>query len=324
MLKDYDAIIVKILEENLGKVVSGEELAINLGISRVALWKRIKKLKDSGVPIKSVERKGYMLTEIPDLLIKPLVLSKLKNQVIGKNYIYFDIIDSTNRYAKEEALKGAPHGTVVVADSQTKGRGRLGRSWFSPKGKNLYFSIILRYNIPILIAPQLTFTASVAVCETLRTFGVNALIKWPNDIFASGKKICGILNELVAKEKTCEFLIIGIGVNVNIEKKEFPSELREIATSVYQETGKKVLRRAILVLILENLEKWLKEFEKKNTHLIFRYWREHNYTLGKKIRVDNKLEGTAIGVTPYGELLLKDEHGKLHRISSGDVEIITK
>ncbi len=321
-LLDKDVLILKILREREGEVVSGEELAIILGISRVALRKRIYKLKEGGIPIKVVDRKGYVLESIPDILVPPLVLSELNTQVIGTKYLFFEVVDSTNLLAKNMAAKGEAEGTVIAADYQTKGRGRLGRKWFSPKGKNLYFSVILRPPVSAALVPQLTMLSSVAVCEALRDMGVNALIKWPNDVFVKGRKICGILNEMEIKEGKVDFVILGIGLNVNVEEEDFPSDLRNVATSLSIELGYEVSRREVFVKILELLDKWYVRFLKGERKELFYFWREHNYTLGKRVLVDGKLEGFAIGVTPYGELLIRSDDGEVVKVSAGDVDII--
>ncbi len=321
-LQDKDVLILKILREREGEVVSGEELAIILGISRVALRKRIYKLKEEGIPIKVVDRKGYVLESVPDILIPPLVLSELNTEVIGTKYLFFEVVDSTNLLAKNMAAKGEAEGTVIAADYQTKGRGRLGRKWFSPKGKNLYFSVILRPPVSAALVPQLTMLSSVAVCEALRDMGVDALIKWPNDVFVKGRKICGILNEMEIKGGKVDFVILGIGLNVNVKEDDFPSDLRNIATSLSIELGYEVSRREVFVRILELLDKWYVRFLKGERKELFYFWREHNYTLGKRVLVDGKLEGFAIGVTPYGELLIRSDDGEVVKVSAGDVDII--
>ncbi len=321
-LQDKDVLILKILSEREGEVVSGEELAIILGISRVALRKRIYKLKEEGIPIKVVDRKGYVLESVPDILVPPLVLSELNTEVIGTKYLFFEVVDSTNLLAKNMAAKGEAEGTVIAADYQTKGRGRLGRKWFSPKGKNLYFSVILRPPVSAALVPQLTMLSSVAVCEALRDMGVDALIKWPNDVFVKGRKICGILNEMEIKGGKVDFVILGIGLNVNVKEDDFPSDLRNIATSLSIELGYEVSRREVFVRILELLDKWYVRFLKGERKELFYFWREHNYTLGKRVLVDGKLEGFAIGVTPYGELLIRSDDGEVVKVSAGDVDII--
>ncbi len=321
---DKDVQIIKILSERVGELVSGEEMAISLGISRVALRKHIYRLKEKGIPIEVYERKGYKLSHIPDMLIPPLVLSQLNTEIIGNKYLFFDVVDSTNNIARKMAEEGEKEGTVIAADYQTKGRGRLGREWFSPKGKNLYFSVILRPPISVSLAFQLTMLSSVAVCRALRKRGLDALIKWPNDVYVSGRKICGILNELESKKEKVEFVIIGIGVNVNVNLSEFPVELRDRATSMLIELGHPVNRRELLIDILTFMDQWYLKFLKGEKRELFFFWREHNWTLGKRVVVDNKVEGFAIGISPYGELLVRNDKGETVKVSSGDVDITNR
>ncbi len=321
-VQDKDALILKVLSERKGEIVSGEELAIVLGISRVALRKRIYKLKEEGIPIRVVDRRGYVLEALPDTLIPPAVLSELDTEIIGRRYLFFEVVDSTNILAKEMAARGEPEGTVVAADYQTKGRGRLGRSWFSPKGKNLYFSVILRPPVSASFVFQLTMLSSVAVCEALRDLGVDALIKWPNDVFVGGRKICGILNEMETDGGKVRFVILGIGLNVNVRREEFPPDIREKATSVAVELGEEVSRRKIFVKVLAFLDKWYKHFLEGGKGDLFYFWREHNYTLGKRVAVDGRFEGFAIGISPYGELLVRKDDGSVVKVSAGDVDIL--
>ncbi len=318
---DRDAIVVKYLLKRRGEIVSGEELSFELGISRVALNKRVKKLVERGVPIKSIERKGYILEEEPDVLIPEVIKAYLENPLIGNTIHALEVVDSTNRLAKELAAQGEREGTVIVADYQTAGKGRMGRKWFSPPGKNLYFSAILRPKISPLFLYQATMAASVSVCEVLRQKGVDALIKWPNDIYASGKKLCGVLNEADIKGHGVNFVILGIGINVNIAPEEFPVDIASIATSVFAQTGKFANRAKLLAEVLDAMYRWYVKLIAGETASIFSYWRTYNYTIGKRVVVDKGLEGETVGITPSGELLVRNGDGKLHAIASGDVVV---
>lgn len=318
-----DVEIVRRLLARRGEVVSGEEIAIPLGISRVALWKRIRTLKKSGINIKVVPRRGYMLDNIEhDALLPPLVLSELKTSEFGRNYHYFDVIDSTNDYALKLLGEKALHGTVVVADHQTKGRGRLSRVWYSPPGKNLYLSVIVRPFVPVSLAFRVTMFSSCAVCELLRELGMNALIKWPNDVYVSGKKISGILTEAsVEASGNVKFYVVGIGINVNMAYSDFPIDIRDFATSVMIEKGEPVPRRKLFLRLMELLEKWY-NICLINVEEAWMYWRRYNYTLGKRVVVDEKVTGEAIGVTPMGYLLVRLDDGKVERVVAGDLQVV--
>ncbi|MGC9034066.1 MAG: biotin--[acetyl-CoA-carboxylase] ligase [Thermosulfidibacteraceae bacterium] len=325
MQRDYRNVdLITILTSRKGEVVSGEELAINLGISRVAVWKRVRELVKEGFPIKVIPRRGYMLlNDMSDSLRPEFVLADLKTRVFGRNYYYFDIVDSTNTFAMGLAEKGAPHGTVVVAESQLSGRGRLGRRWYSPPGKNIYMSVLVNSEISTLLGFRMTMMAGCAVCESLRSIGLPALIKWPNDVYVNNRKIAGILTETIVKASSrINSFIIGIGINVNMRKEEIPPYILDKATSVFIEKGEFYPRRNLLISILASLEKWYNACLNKLEEA-WMYWRFNNYTIGKRVRVDGKKEGEAIGVTPFGELLVKFKDGNVDKITTGDITVIT-
>ncbi len=320
---DKNAFILRYMLERKGKWICGEELAAILGITRVALHKRIKRLRELGVRIESVERKGYMLEEEPDLLIPEVVKAYLNGNVVGKVVYVFPIIDSTNRYAMEIAGKGESEGTVVIADQQTSGKGRMGRRWYSPGGKNLYFSVVLKPKIPPIFLYHTTMLASICVCQALKEINLDAQIKWPNDVYVSGKKICGVLTEVEVRGGAVDFVVLGVGVNVNMEVQQLPDDLKDIATSVFIEAGKRTNRVKLLGRILSLMDEWYAKLQRGDTADLFRYWREHNYTLGKRVVVDGKLYAEAVGVTPTGELILRLNDGETIGLSTGDVKVLS-
>ena len=217
----------KVLEElkaGKGQPVSGEEMSKRLGISRTAVWKHIGKLRNEGYSIESQTNSGYKLTGSPDVMSLSELEPLLKTEFIGKNIIYLDSIDSTNIYAKKKAEDPFREGTVVIADEQTVGRGRLGRNWVSTKGKGIWMTIMLKPDIQPSDAPKLSIVAALAVANALRSCcRVNARIKWPNDIVTGGKKLSGILTEMSAEADEIKYVIIGIGINVNMEIDEYES-----------------------------------------------------------------------------------------------------
>ncbi len=259
-----DEQILKLLRENAPEFLSGEEMSRQLGVTRTAIWKRVGILRHSGYTIEASRRLGYRLLQSPDLLSPAEVRPFLKTRWIGKTMHYFRTVDSTNVQAYQLALRGAGEGEIVVAESQEKGRGRLGRHWFSPAFRNLYLSVILRPKIPPHQAPLITLMAAVAAAEAIeKTSGLRPMIKWPNDLLIKGRKLAGLLNEIHSETDRVHFVILGIGVNLNTDERAFSKEIREFATSLKRETGKTVSRKVFLQHLLQTLEKWYDVFNKQ-------------------------------------------------------------
>jgi BirA family transcriptional regulator, biotin operon repressor / biotin---[acetyl-CoA-carboxylase] ligase len=301
--------------------ISGEKLATSINVSRTAIWKQIKSLKNLGYQIESKKNKGYRLVCNPDIPIPEEILKNLDTQIIGKKIIYFKEISSTNSYAKKIIDKKTPEGTVIIADVQTEGRGRKNRFWVSPTG-GLWFSIILYPNIPPQHGMLVTMTASISVAQAIKQIAdINPVIKWPNDVLINGKKVCGILTEIDAEMDKINYSIIGIGVNVNnkIEK-----NLEKIATSLNQEKGLDVSRLKLIQSILKNFDENYMELKKGNIQRIRKLWFSYANIINKKIRVTGENEvnsGVVVDVDESGCLILDTAHGKL-RIVSGDVEFL--
>ena len=320
---ERDARIVAALVNSLGEPISGGALARELGVSRVALHKRMEVLKAQGFPIRSLPRKGYVLEDLPDLLVPPLFLALLGNRELGRPYYFMDRTDSTNRVARDLAREGAPEGTLVVAESQTRGKGRQGRTWFSPGGENIYLSLILRPSLSLLEVSHVTFLVSVALTQVIRDrLGLEALIKWPNDIYINGKKVAGILVEMESRGSAPSFLVVGVGLNVNTPRGGFPPEISTRATSLMIEKGEGLLRARILAWFMEVLEAWYHALKREEREPLLKYWREHNYTLGRRVHLEDGREGWAVGITPQGSLLVRTRGGTLLSVGAGDVEVI--
>ncbi|MDI3533761.1 MAG: BirA family transcriptional regulator [Thermosediminibacterales bacterium] len=314
--------ILRILTKNSG-YVSGEEISNILKVSRTAVWKHIKTLRREGYVIESQPRLGYRLILEPDLLLPEQIKSKLNADFMGKKIFYYDTVTSTNDEAKRIASLGFDEGTVVIAEQQTGGRGRRGRCWLSPKHEGIWVSIILKPSISPVNAPKLTMLAAVSIVKAIKEVtGLSTGIKWPNDILYNNKKIVGILTELSAEIDLINYIILGMGINVNTES--FPDELKEIATSLKIETGKKVDRVKLLCRLLELFEQDYKEFLEAGFSNILNKWRKYSITLGKKVRViglDTSLEGEAVDVTDDGALIIKKPDGNTVEVLSGDVSI---
>jgi len=314
----------KILERLInykGERVSGEQLASELSVSRTAIWKHIKVLKDEGYMIDSSTNLGYSLNETPDTLTPGEIKAGLKTKVIGKEIKYFKEIESTNIIAREIA-DSVDEGTLVIAESQTAGRGRLGRKWISPEG-GIWFSIILKPKTQPLYAPQITLLAGVSVTRTIRSFGLPAKIKWPNDILINGKKVCGILTELRAEADIIDYLIVGIGIDANVDTESFPDEIRDSSTSLMKEMGVKINRVEFVRKLLEEFEALYLEFQKEGFPPILEEWRNMSATIGEWVKISTQartIYGEAIGVDSEGALILETSEGHLEKIVAGNCE----
>jgi BirA family biotin operon repressor/biotin-[acetyl-CoA-carboxylase] ligase len=299
--------------------LSGDQISRSLGISRQGLWKHIQELKDSGYEIVAVPHLGYRLESCPDRLFPFEVTRSLNTKFIGKKVHYFDYLASTMDQAMQLGLEGAQSGTLVLAESQIKGRGRLGRDWISPKHKGIYLSLILRPKILPAACPVLTLMSAVSICEAAKEVcGIEAQIKWPNDVLIRNKKAAGILTEMNAEVDKVHFVVIGIGLNVNNDKKSLLTQ----ATSLKQELGHEVSRLGLLQELLRRLECNYLILEDKGAGEIINKWRAFNLTLGSRVKVDyqNKhIEGQAINIDIDGALLIRKDTGLTQRVSSGDV-----
>ncbi|MBU4185830.1 MAG: biotin--[acetyl-CoA-carboxylase] ligase [Proteobacteria bacterium] len=314
------------LKKNQGSWVSGELISNNLSVSRAAIWKHIQKLKEEGYVIESASKKGYLLSESSDPITADEIRQGLSTKVFGKkNIIYLNETDSTNTRAKELAAQGAPEGTLVIAEKQTNGRGRRGRSWFSPPGGGIYFSLILRPVISPTETPRITLMTAVVAAETLISLvKLKLRIKWPNDILVNGKKLAGILTEISTEMDAVNYIIVGLGLNVNTRFEKFPQEIKENATSILIETGKQFPRVKLIQHYLKLYEIFYDMFKNNDFEPIMNRWRELADIIGKQIKVDviGKTHiGKVIDVDNDGVLILKDDQGRLQRIFSGDVTL---
>ncbi|MDD5130025.1 MAG: biotin--[acetyl-CoA-carboxylase] ligase [Candidatus Omnitrophica bacterium] len=299
--------------------LSGDQISKHLGISRQGLWKHIQELKDLGYEIIAVPHLGYRLESCPDRLFAFEVLRNLHTKFIGKNIHYFDYLPSTMDSAMQLGMNAAQSGTLVLAESQVKGRGRLGRSWLSPKYKGIYLSLILRPRISPAACPVLTLMSAVSICEAVKEVtGLDVQIKWPNDIFIHHKKVAGILTEMNAEVDKVNFVVIGIGLNVNNDK----SSLLPQATSLKAEHGDWINRVSLLQEILRKIESNYFLLEDRGAQEIIHKWRNFALTLGTRVKVyyQNKhIEGQATDIDQDGCLLIRKDSGLIQKVSSGDV-----
>jgi len=315
-----DKILEKLIK-NKGKPVSGEQLASELSVSRTAIWKHIKVLKDEGYMIDSSTNIGYSLNETPDMLTPGEIKAGLRTKVIGKDIKYFKETESTNIIAREIAAS-VNEGTIVIAESQTAGRGRMGRKWISPEG-GIWLSIILKPRVEPVYAPRITLMAGVSVAKTIQGFGLPAKIKWPNDVLINGKKVCGILTEIGAEVDIIDYLVVGVGIDANVDTGTFPEEFRDNSTSLEKEMGHKINRVEFVQKLLEEFETLYIKFQKDGFPQILEEWRNMSATIGQWVKITAQartIYGEAIGVDIEGALIVETAEGHLEKIVAGNCE----
>ena len=304
--------------------ISGSALAEKLGVSRNAVWKAVKALESEGYIIDSVTAKGYRLSKDSNHLSEHLISSKLTASVLGKRIIVLDEIDSTNNYAKELTAKDKSNGTIIVADRQTAGKGRMGRSFVSPSGKGLYMSVILRPEFSLHIAPLITSAVAVAVAEAIESLcDTDIRIKWVNDLYLNGKKICGILTEgsMDMEMRAMDIAVIGIGINVRSVEGCFDEELSKRASSIEDETGIVIDRNALCAAVINYIDIYLNRIENRS---YLREYRRRELLTGNEItaNVGNEtITGKAVGIDRNANLMVELENGIVRSLSSGEANL---
>jgi len=309
-----------------GEGVSGTELSQKLNISRAAVWARIEELRSLGYDIDASPHCGYRLLRAPDVLHADDLLSRLgKTRIIGRDIQVFHETTSTNDIIEKLARDGVKEGVVVFAESQTKGRGRLGRKWISPRGKGLWFSVLLRPKLPPQAVTQLTIAAATALVAAIGSqTGLTAEIRWPNDILIRGRKVAGILTEMKAELDTVNYAILGIGLDVNVTTGEFPSDLRRLATSLRIEAGEVTDRAELATAVLGELDRDYTRLAAGQFESIADEWEELCTTIGREVTIQigaRRLTGRAESLDADGALLLRTQHGHLERVIGGDVTV---
>lgn len=318
--------ILMMLFQNPREFISGQAICDKLGCSRTAVWKQVKELEKEGYTIESVQKRGYRLVERPNRLSAAEIKAGLETRSFGRTIVYEESLASTQKEAHHLAEDGAEEGTLVVADEQVAGRGRLGRRWHSPKGTGIWMSLILRPELPLNQIPQLTLAAAVAIVKAIKKVTqVECQIKWPNDILHNGKKLVGILTELQAEENRAKAVIIGMGMNVNLASEDIPDELKSIATSIQLLTGKPCSRAELIQAIMKELEDLYDLYLSDGFSVIKAMWEAYAMNIGKTIfarKVSGEvIKGLAKGITDDGVLVIEDEQGQVHHIYSADIEI---
>jgi len=312
------------MKKHMNEWVSGETLSSMFNVSRTAIWKNIRNLKSEGFVIESSPKLGHRLIRTSDLLLETEIKDGLKTSVLGQNkFIHYTETDSTNLKAWELAMRGAPEGTLVISENQTKGRGRRGRDWVSMPEKGISLSVILRPRIEPAEALKLTLITSVALAETIISCtGLDVRIKWPNDLLISGRKIAGILTEMHTDTDEIRHVVVGFGLNVNTRTEDFPVELREIATSLLIESGREFSRVALTRGFLELFENYYLMLTSNNVTPVIQKWKDMADIHGRRITVQmirEQVTGWIVDIDRDGFLIIKDDNGKMHTIISGDV-----
>lgn len=307
---------------------SGEEISRQLAVSRTAIWKHIQALREDGYEIESHPRLGYRLLQVPDLLLPAEVRSHLTTRLFGQSRIeYYSELESTNNEAKRLAAAGCPEGTLILAEAQGAGRGRLSRGWFSPFAKGIWLSVVLRPPFSPQEAPKCTMMAAIAVNRAIRRVAkVDSGIKWPNDILCGGKKLVGILTEMSAEMDAINYVVIGMGMNVNIAETDFPAELINIATSLSLLAGRPISRLELLLAVLEELEQVYHTVVNEGFKNILQDWRSQSVTLGQTVDVigiNHRFSGVAVDIDEEGALLVRTDSG-IERVIAGDISIRAK
>ena len=321
--------VLAALRNGTRKPCSGVRLSETLGVSRAQIWKHVETLRSRGYTIEGEAGEGYALAGSPDRLYADEILADLKTQWLAQQIEHHDTIDSTNRLASERAREGAPDGTTIIAEQQTAGRGRLGRSFFSPANLNLYTSIVMRPKLSTAEAPTLIHAAAVGCADAIaETVGLNTRveIKWPNDILVEGLKSSGILMEMSSEANRIDFVILGIGVNLNVDPSQFPEEFRKTATSLSSHTGAKIDRILFAQRLYSRLEAAMDHHRARGFDGVRPRYEALFGMTGKAVRIrdldGSERSGTITGVSEDGALLLEASTGAIEKVIAGDVTIV--
>lgn len=315
--------ILSALRESDG-YVSGQELSERMQVSRTAVWKKIKELQGEGYEIEAVPNRGYRITGYPDTIAVEEVQSRLETAWVGNQVKYFEEITSTNQYAKRIAEEGAPEGMLVIADEQTKGKGRSGRAWTTPKGTAVAMTLVLRPKLPPARVSMVTLVMGLAVAKACRQlYDIPAGIKWPNDVVVNGKKLCGILTEMSMELTAVNYVVIGAGINVNVTG--FPQEISQTATSLFLELGHETARAELIAVCMKYFEEYYEKFlQAQDLSALMEEYNELLVNKGRKVRVlepGHEYMGTAMGINKDGELLVVREDGTQTAVYAGEVSV---
>ncbi|TGB05473.1 biotin--[acetyl-CoA-carboxylase] ligase [Halobacillus salinus] len=303
--------------------ISGQQLSEALDISRTAVWKHMNELKKDGYEIEAIQRKGYKIVSSPDKVSKNTLQWGLNTKWIGQHLYHYPQVESTQDIVHQLAKEGKPHGTVVIADEQVKGKGRMAREWHSPEGKGVWMSILLRPDLPPVQAPQLTLLTATVLANVMdKRSALVPSIKWPNDILVHHKKVAGILTEMQAEQDRIQYVVLGIGINVNQEDGEIPSMIAHKASSLKMESGEKWDIQEFVQSILSTFEKTYDSFIEEGFQEIKQEWERYGYKIGEKVTISTMrrdFKATLLGIEADGALLAKDEQGEMEKLYSAEI-----
>jgi BirA family transcriptional regulator, biotin operon repressor / biotin---[acetyl-CoA-carboxylase] ligase len=316
--------IIHLLSINKDNYISGQEISDQLSISRSAIWKHMKELEKDGYIIEAKRNKGYRIVKSPRKVSENTVQWGLNTEWLGRSIIHKETTTSTQAIAHQLAMDNAPHGTAVIADEQTRGKGRLSREWYSAKNKGIWLSIIMRPLILPYLAPQLTLLTATVLADVLKEeLGLNPKIKWPNDIILNDKKVSGILTEMQAEQDQVQYIVIGIGMNVNHEQNEIPDDIKKRATSLYLETGNTLDITKLIQQIFVTFEKSYAEYTQQGFDVIKKRWESYGYRIGEKMKIktfQKEQDAILLGIAEDGALLAKYNDGSVQKVYSGEID----
>ncbi|HLR70581.1 MAG TPA: biotin--[acetyl-CoA-carboxylase] ligase [Pseudogracilibacillus sp.] len=315
--------LIKLLADNENTYISGQHLSERLNISRSAIWKHMNELKKDGYEIEGKAKKGYRIISYPNKLSENTVSWGLETEWLGRTIVHRNSLSSTQRLAHELALDGADHGTIVLADEQTKGKGRMSRTWHSKKKQGIWMSIILRPTILPYLAPQLTLLAATVLANVIDDYiHIEPQIKWPNDILVDEKKIAGILTEMQAEQDKVLYAIIGIGINVNQNRSGLPQDIQSKATSLKIETDKNWDMLPLIQQIIETFEQKYTHYMDYGFDTVKRNWENYGFMLNKRLNIktaNEEWKGIFLGIAEDGALLAKKENGDIEKVYSAEI-----
>ncbi|ASF39666.1 bifunctional biotin--[acetyl-CoA-carboxylase] synthetase/biotin operon repressor [Halobacillus halophilus] len=314
--------LIDLLEKEKG-YVSGQQLSDSLNISRTAVWKHMNELKKDGYQIEAVRKKGYKILSSPDKISGNTLQWGLETKWLGQKLIHFDQVESTQEIGHQLASQGKPHGTVVIADAQGKGRGRMARNWHSPKGKGIWMSILLRPDLPPMRAPQLTLLAATVLAKMVREkTNLHPQIKWPNDLLIDHKKVSGILTEMQAEHDQIQYVVLGIGMNVNQQLNEIPQDIRHKASSLKIESGQEWDIQQTIQSILRLFENTYDSYVEQGFEQVKKEWEHFGYRIGEEVTISTmrrEWQATLIGIEPDGALRARDKDGNEEKLYSAEI-----
>ncbi|MEI3604754.1 biotin--[acetyl-CoA-carboxylase] ligase [Pseudogracilibacillus sp. SE30717A] len=315
--------LIELLSKNEAQYISGQLLSEQLNISRSAIWKHMNELKKDGYEIEGKAKKGYRIISYPNKISENTISWGLQTDWLGKKIVYRDSITSTQRLAHELALDGAEHGTIVIADEQTKGKGRVDRNWHSQKGKGIWMSVILRPTILPYLAPQLTLLTATVLANVIDQYAkIKPQIKWPNDILIDSRKMAGILTEMQAEQDHVLYVIVGMGININQDQSDLPDDILNKATSLRIETGQEWEMLPMIQQIIETFESKYMHYIDNGFKEVKQNWENYGFRLNERLQINSgnkRWEGLFLGIAEDGALLAKTDTGIIEKVYSGEI-----